>query len=276
MNYRHAYHAGNFADVVKHVALTAVLLHLRRKQKPFAVFDTHAGRGLYDLASMEAGKTGEAASGIDRLAPLPAGTDALGTYLGIVRGAGGTTYPGSPLIAAHLLRPQDRLVAIEKHPEEFAVLRAALSPFAKARAMEGDGYARLIALLPPPERRGLVIVDPPFEDDDEFARMSACFAKAHERFATGHYLFWYPVKSRQAVDAFCAELLTTGAQSLLRVEIARTSPEETDKLAATGIAMVNPPYLFDVEMETALKTLAPLLGAGGKDARTSLALLRHA
>lgn len=276
MNYRHAYHAGNFADVVKHVALTAVLLHLRRKQKPFAVFDTHAGRGLYDLASMEAGKTGEAASGIDRLAPLPAGTDALGTYLGIVRGAGGTTYPGSPLIAAHLLRPQDRLVAIEKHPEEFVALRAALSPFAKARALEGDGYARLIALLPPPERRGLVIVDPPFEDDDEFARMSACFAKAHERFATGHYLFWYPVKSRQAVDAFCAELLTTGAQSLLRVEIARTSPEETDKLAATGIAMVNPPYLFDVEMETALKTLASLLGAGGKDARTSLAWLRHA
>ena len=160
MNYRHSYHAGNFADVVKHMAEVAILLHLAKKDAPFAVIDSHAGRGSYDLASQEALKTGEAASGIQALEGL-SGSPLLDRYLALARESG--AYPGSPLIAARMLRPQDRLVAVEKHPEEAEALEQALAPWRKARVEEGDGYTRLAALLPPPERRGLVLIDPPLK-----------------------------------------------------------------------------------------------------------------
>src|ERR1700722_16244789 len=137
MNYRHAFHAGNFADVVKHIALVHVLLHLRRKEAPFVVLDSHAGRGVYDLAADEARRTGEAQNGIVRIAGL-SGPEALNRYLALVEESGKKKYPGSPLLAAKMLRPQDRLVAIEKHPEEAAGLRQVLAPFRKARAEEGD------------------------------------------------------------------------------------------------------------------------------------------
>src|SRR6185312_2733668 len=141
MNYRHGYHAGNFADVVKHLALVAILLHLRKKDTAFAVVDSHAGRGAYDLKCMEAGKTGEALGGIARLTDLSGEMpQALSTYLSLVRE--GNVYPGSPLIAAKLLRPQDRLTAIEKHPEEFAALEETLAPFRNAGCENGDGYSR--------------------------------------------------------------------------------------------------------------------------------------
>src|SRR5690348_2297753 len=140
MNYRHGYHAGNFADVVKHIALVAILLHLKKKDTAFAVIDSHAGRGRYDLRGAEAGKTGEAEAGIGRLRDDFSGTvpEALATYLPLVR-ENNAFYPGSPLIAARLLRPQDRLTAIEKHPEEFAMLKETLAPFRNAQAEEGDG-----------------------------------------------------------------------------------------------------------------------------------------
>src|ERR1700733_2323845 len=149
VNYRHAYHAGNFADVVKHMALVALLTHLKKKDKAFRVIDTHAGRGLYDLSGDEAARTGEAAQGIARLRaliPHDGFPDSLKTYLDLVHGAGEGRYPGSPLVAARLLRPQDRLIAIEKHKEEFAVLSATLSPYRNAKTEEADGYARLAAL----------------------------------------------------------------------------------------------------------------------------------
>src|SRR5581483_7978277 len=216
MNYRHAYHAGNFADVVKHIALVTALLHLRKKDAPFAVIDTHAGRGRYDLASDEAARTGEAEAGIARLRSLSAEA-ALCEYLRIV--GDGASYPGSPLIAAALLRPQDRLVAIEKHPEEFAALRSARAGIANARPEQGDGYEHLRALLPPPERRGLILVDPPFEAVDEFERQAEAMHMALRRFATGVYLVWFPIKTGAAGDALCGELLNAGAKKLLRIDI---------------------------------------------------------
>src|SRR3984957_5654593 len=167
MNYRHAFHAGNFADVVKHLALIRILLHLRRKETPFAVIDSHAGRGVYDFTSDEARATCEAETGIERVRGL-GGPETLRTYLALA--ADLHAYPGSPLIAASLLRPQDRLVAVEKHPEEVAVLKKTLAPFRKARVEEGDGYRALAGLLPPLERRGLILIDPPFEAEDEFER----------------------------------------------------------------------------------------------------------
>ena len=258
MNYRHAYHAGNFADVVKHLALTVILIYLRKKDTPFVVIDSHAGRGLYDLSSAEARKTGEAAGGIERLRDLAGGPEPLARYLALVQESGAGAYPGSPLLAAKLLRPQDRMVAIEKHPEEAAVLIQALLPYRRARVEEGDGYARLAALLPPPERRGLVLIDPPFEAEDEFAALATSVATALRRFATGIYLIWFPVKSPNAARAFCGEVLASGAAKLLRIDIA-VAPAGDGKLGRAALLVLNPPFGFAAVMQESLSLIAPRL-----------------
>lgn len=261
MNYRHAYHAGNFADVAKHLSLIAVLLHLRKKEAPFAVIDTHAGRGSYDLGAEEALRTGEAASGIGRLADVRGGTPLLAAYFDLVRGK--KAYPGSPLIAAKLLRPQDRLIAIEKHPEDGAALAAMLKPFRKTHAEIADGYTRLIALLPPPERRGVILIDPPFEAEDEYEKVARGLANAYRRFATGIYLIWFPIKSRAQADGFCGEILAAGVKKALRVDIAIGSPSD-DRLTAAGLLVVNPPFGLADEIRAALALITPHLG--NKDA----------
>jgi 23S rRNA (adenine2030-N6)-methyltransferase len=260
VNYRHSYHAGNFADVVKHLALVAILLHLRKKETPFAVIDSHAGRGLYDLTSPEALKTGEAAGGIERLRGLTA-DGALGQYLALVQESPGL-YPGSPLIAAKLLRPQDRLVAIEKHPVEAASLAQALAPFRKARVEEDDGYVRLAASLPPPERRGLVLIDPPFEAEDEFVTLADHVIAAYRRFATGIYLVWFPVKSKSAARAFLGEVLSSGVRKALMISITVEAPEP--RLAEAALLVINPPFGLDTEMRDVLNMVAPRLKANCK------------
>jgi 23S rRNA (adenine2030-N6)-methyltransferase len=256
MNYRHAYHAGNFADVVKHLAEVAILIHLAKKETPFAVIDSHAGRGSYDLDSDEALKTGEAASGIQALEGL-SGSPLLNRYLSLV-GEGRRTYPGSPLIAAKMLRPQDRLVAVEKHPGEAEALKKALSSWRKARVVEGDGYARLASLLPPPERRGLVLIDPPFEARDEFESLARAVRGALRRFTTGIYLIWYPIKADAAARAFEGEVLMD-ARNALKIEAAIDAAE--GKLAHAGILVINPPFGFAAVMEEALAIVAPRLKA---------------
>jgi 23S rRNA (adenine2030-N6)-methyltransferase len=261
MNYRHAYHAGNFADVVKHVALTAILLHLRKKPTAFAVIDTHAGRGLYDLESEAAQATGEAAGGIERLRGLEDGPPALREYLRIA--GAGKTYPGSPLIAAGLLRPQDRLTAIEKHPEDARALKHVLAPFRNARAEHADGYGQLIKLLPPPQRRGLIVIDPPYEAPDEFAAAAQAVRAAHRRFATGIYLVWFPVKSFGAADAFCGEVLACGAAKALRIDIAIAAVPDAARLTRAGLLILGDPYGFEDEMRQALTVLTPRLCADG-------------
>jgi 23S rRNA (adenine2030-N6)-methyltransferase len=238
------------------LALVAILLHLRKKESAFAVIDTHAGRGLYDLSGEEARKTAEARGGIERLRQL-AGEGVLGRYLEIA--GEGDRYPGSPLIAAKLLRPQDRLVAIEKHPEEFGALKRALAPWRKTKAQEGDGYARLPGLLPPPERRGLVVIDPPFEASDEFEKLGELLRGALRRFASGIYLVWFPVKSASQAQRFCGEVLAMGVAKALRIDIAIAAAE--GKLAAAGLLVLNPPFGFDGEMRQALAEIAPLLDA---------------
>jgi 23S rRNA (adenine2030-N6)-methyltransferase len=258
MNYRHGFHAGNFADVVKHLALVAVVQYLCRKPTPFAVIDTHAGRGLYDLEGPEARRTGESANGIGRLRGISDVPPLLAAYLGLA--GTGSSYPGSPLFAARLLRPQDRLVAIERQPEEAALLEQALQPFRRARVEQGDGYLRLAALLPPPERRGLVLIDPPYEAADEFEAAARAFHAAYRRFATGTYLIWFPVKSPADADLFCGEILSAGPAKALRLEVARRGAEE-GRLAAAGLLVVNPPWPFEDEMRTALARVLPLINA---------------
>jgi 23S rRNA (adenine2030-N6)-methyltransferase len=260
MNYRHGYHAGNFADVVKHLALVGILLHLKKKDTAFAVVDSHAGRGRYDLAGSEAGKTGEAEAGIGRLRDDFPGTvpEALATYLTLAR-ENSSIYPGSPLIAAKLLRPQDRLTAIEKHPEEFAVLKETLAPFRNAQVEEDDGYRRTVKLLPPPSRRGLVLMDPPFESPDEFSRLAEAVREAWRKFATGIYLVWYPVKSQAQAAGFAGEVLAGGMENVLEIQTA--VPAAEGKLARAGLLVINPPYGFEAGMRDAAELIAPRLGA---------------
>ena len=242
MNYRHSYHAGNFADVAKHLAEVAILTHLAKKDAPFAVIDSHAGRGLYDLGSDEARKTGEAEAGIERIRNLPAsalsGSALLERYLKLAAEGGAQSYPGSPLIAARMLRPQDRLIAIEKHPEEAALLTQALA------------------------RRGLILIDPPFEAPDEFEVAARTVRAAVRKFATGIYLIWYPIKSAAAGNAFAGEVLASGAKKALRIEIAIDAAD--GKLGRAGLLVLNPPYGFDDELQAALAIATPRLGARTK------------
>jgi 23S rRNA (adenine2030-N6)-methyltransferase len=258
MNYRHGYHAGNFADVVKHVALVAILTYLKKKDTALSVIDSHAGRGLYDLAGAEALRTGEARNGIARLLDLKGELpEALATYLSLVKEGGDNAYPGSPLIAAKLLRPQDRLTAIEKHPEEFAALKQALAPFQNAAAENEDGYARALKLLPPPSRRALLLVDPPFESPDEFAVLAQAVREAMRKFATGIVLVWYPIKSQAEADAFLGEVLAGGITKAMTVDIRIVAPE--GKLDRAGLLVVNPPYGFEAQMQAAARWIGPRL-----------------
>jgi 23S rRNA (adenine2030-N6)-methyltransferase len=259
MNYRHGYHAGNFADVVKHLALVVILLHLRKKDTAFTVVDSHAGRGAYDLAGAEAGKTGEAQTGIARLAGLSGEMpEALSTYLSLVKEIGKDLYPGSPLIAARLLRPQDRLTAIEKHAEEFAALQEVLAPTRNATAEQGDGYARAAKLLPPPSRRGLVLMDPPFESPEEFSDLARAVRDGYRKFATGIFLIWYPVKSQADSDAFIGEVLAGGIANAMVIDTKVSAPE--GKLNRAGLLVINPPYGFEASMREATRLVAPRLG----------------
>ncbi len=272
MNYRHAFHAGNFADVIKHISMVAVLLHLRRKDKPFCVIDTHSGSGV--LRSCEAPKRREpekrrrGSAGSLRLADDPQLPEPLKSYLAGVKEEGEGRYPGSARIAARLLRPQDRILATERHREAFKALRGALAPFPNARAVDADGYERLPSLLPLRERRGVVLIDPPYETDDEFARVAELLIRAHRRFATGIYVAWYPIKSRAAVDALYGEVRTHGIAPVSRLEIeTRLIPGPgRERLSAAGLLIINPPFGFDEEMRSVAAILAPLLGATARDA----------
>lgn len=275
MNYRHAYHAGNFADCLKHAALVAALSHLRKKEAPFVFIDTHAGRGLYDLGGEQALKTGEAKDGILRLLAGDIEDGVLGRYAGIVREEGEGRYPGSPLIAAKMLRPQDRLVAIEKHADEHRALAAVLKRHPRSRAVLGDGYAELKKLLPPPEGRGCILIDPPFEDPGEFKSAARALGHAHDVFPQGVYLFWYPAKERVALDATVGELANAGVAPIVKIEFdtggsaAPIAEGRGPKLTAAGLLVLNPPFGFEDGMRGALAVLAARL-AQGADVRSTV------
>ncbi len=273
MNYRHAYHAGNFADVFKHIVLTRIIEYLKRKDAAFRVVDTHAGRGLYDLSSAEARKTGEWRGGIGRLIGQPLPPDVLPLlqpYLEALALPPGASepdeYPGSPLIARRLLRKQDRLFAIELHPEDAAALKSVFAGDVQLRVLELDGWLSFGAHLPPKEKRGLVLVDPPFEETGEFDRMVEALVRGHRRWPGGVYAFWYPIKDRQAVAAFRKDLEGTGIPKILDLALEIRAASAEPSLDGCGMAIVNPPHALEGEMRTILPVLAKLL-AEGKGAR---------
>lgn len=266
MNYRHAYHAGNFADVVKHVVLARIVDYLKRKEKPFRVIDTHAGIGLYDLASEEAGKTGEWLDGIGRVAGAqfsPEAEKLLAPYLGAVRavndGSALAHYPGSPMIVRHLLRRQDRLTAIELHPQDAVLLRNCFEGDVQTRVIELDGWLALGAHLPPKEKRGLVLVDPPFEEGGEFGRLVDGLARAHRRWAGGIYALWYPVKDRRAVAEFRRSLAEAGIARILDIAFDVRPAGAVPRLEGSGMVVVNPPFTLEQELRSVFPELHRLL-----------------
>jgi len=272
MNYRHAYHAGNFADVLKHAVLSLALVHLKKKEAPFRVIDTHAGIGMYDLAGEEAGKTGEWRGGIGRLlgadaAPLPAAAaELMKPYLSAVEALNPDVaprrYPGSPCLALALMRPDDRLVANELHPEDAATLRRTLARDRRAKVLELDGWLALKAQLPPKERRGVVLVDPPFEEAGELDRIATGLDNARRRFSGGIYLLWYPIKDLRPVARFHQALAKVAPPESLAIELLIRAPDDPDRLNGCGLIVLNPPFTLEGDLGVLLPVLAKRLSDG--------------
>ncbi len=262
MNYRHAFHAGNFADCFKHALLLILLRAMRRKEKPFLALDTHAGRGRYALSDEAACRTGEWRQGIGRL--LEARPEALAEYLNCIETLG--LYPGSPVIIRSVLRPQDRLIACELHRDEAAALRREMAAGEMTRNVavhERDGYAALRAFLPPPENRALILIDPPFEQPDEFAIAAESLAGAWRKFPRGLYALWYPIKHRAPVRDFFETLKHSAIRDVIACELLLREPVNPARLNGCGLLIVNPPYGFQEEAAPVLRALRDGLGEAG-------------
>jgi 23S rRNA (adenine2030-N6)-methyltransferase len=281
MNYRHAFHAGNFADVVKHAVLTRLLLHLGAKPAAFRVIDTHAGAGIYDLGSPEALRSTEWQGGIGAL--LGAGDDAcavgqanldpalrlmLSPYLEAVAACNPSgrlaTYPGSPALVRAFLRAEDRLIACELEPQAAHTLAHHLGQDRRIKVISIDGWTALNAYVPPKERRGLVLIDPPFEAADDFTRLARALEAAHRKWANGIYLLWYPIKSRAEPDQLARRLSRTGIAKILRAEIDIGAAPDPARLSGCGLMIVNPPWLLEGELNTMLPALAQRLARAGE------------
>jgi 23S rRNA (adenine2030-N6)-methyltransferase len=277
MNYRHAFHAGNFADVFKHLCLARILLHLRDKPAPFRVIDTHAGAALYDLEGEEANRTGEWREGIGRLdaAPLPPPAAELAApYLSALRVVNPHPplrhYPGSPLIAHHLLRPQDRLLACEIEARAAAALSRHLRAAApdqsrranQAKVLRIDGFLALNAGVPVRERRGLVFIDPPYERGDDFVQAADAAVAAYRKWPTGIFFLWYPIKSRDGPERIARALHSAAVGKVLRVELQASAVLPGGGMSACGVILINPPWKLPAELEILLPVLADVLGRG--------------
>ncbi|MBE7159046.1 MAG: 23S rRNA (adenine(2030)-N(6))-methyltransferase RlmJ, partial [Rhodospirillales bacterium] len=246
MNYRHAFHAGNFADCMKHALLVWLLRAMARKLAPFLVLDTHAGLGRYDLSAGPAERTGEWRAGIGRLLAEPDPEPALADYLGVVRDL--CLYPGSPAIARALLRPDDRLACCELHPEDGLILRRLFARDPQVAVHARDGWEALGALLPPrAQKRGLVLIDPPYEATDEFDRLAAGLRTGIAKFATGVFAAWYPIKHRAPVRAFHDAVRTARLRDVVAAELHLREPADPARLNGCGLLVVNPPWRFEAE-----------------------------
>jgi 23S rRNA (adenine2030-N6)-methyltransferase len=263
MNYRHAFHAGGPADVIKHAVLARILVYLREKPATFRVIDTHAGAGLYDLRGPEASRNPEWRDGIQRLLNGALDDKALALlapYLDVVASLNApgklARYPGSPLLIRTLLRPQDRLVACELEPTAAAALAHNLGRDRRVRTVAIDGWIALNAYVPPPERRGLVLIDPSFERADEFMKLAQALEVAHRKWPTGVYLLWYPIKGRQEPDTLARRLQRSAIPKILRAEVTFGPTNEPGRLAGCGLVAVNAPWTLETELSAMLPTLA--------------------
>lgn len=264
LSYRHAFHAGNHADVLKHLTQVLILESLLRKDKAFFYLDTHAGAGLYDLRSAESDKTGEFREGIARLLEVEALPAVLQSYLAMIREMNPVGalihYPGSPWVAKQLLRAQDRACLCELHPTDFGILRNNFAGARQFRVEQQDGFQQLKALLPPPERRGLVLIDPPYEIKTDYERVVKAVAEGVKRFATGIYAIWYPVVSRAQIDALEQGFKASGVKRILLAELNVQADSDEYGMTGSGMIVVNPPWQLDDKLAEALPFLTDVLG----------------
>jgi 23S rRNA (adenine2030-N6)-methyltransferase len=268
MNYRHTYHAGNFADCFKHALLVALLDSFARKPAPYFVLDTHAGAGRYDLEAEASRRTDEAASGIGRLLQRP--SPVLGRYIALVERMG--LYPGSPTLIRAVLREGDRLACCELHPEDATILRRQFHRDPQVDVHERSGWEALGALLPPKEKRGLVFIDPPFEARDEFGTLVDGLRRAHARFRHGMFAAWYPVKQMAAVRGFHATLASSGIRDILAVELHLRDTTNPDRLNGCGLMVINAPYQFESQAQPIAR--AVLEGLGDNEIGAGTAVIR--
>ena len=273
MNYKHVYHAGGFADVTKHVILMALINAFKRKDTPFCYIDTHAGAGIYDLFSEFAGKTKEYEHGIEKVIAQDRPPLLIKHYLKDIHDINNKLtdakfsslryYPGSPLIAKHIMRPQDRMVVCELHPEEYQSLRRSFGGDKQVAVHHTDGYLGLKAFLPPKERRGLVLIDPPYEDPDEFTRLVRTLPAALKRFETGTYAIWYPIKEKAHVERFYHALEEKISHPIFVIELS-IFPDLPSHLNGSGLAVINPPWQFDTSVQEVLPWLWKALTINGQ------------
>lgn len=281
MNYRHAYHAGNLGDVLKHAVLARLIIYLQRKDKGFRLIDTHAGIGRYDLRSEETSKTGEWLDGVAKVLAQDPPADIqrlLAPWLDVVRSLNEADkdalaiYPGSPDLARALLRPQDRLTLTELHPQDYQTLAALFAGDHQVKVVHLDGWLAMNSFLPPKEKRGLVLIDPAFEKTDEFQTMGERLAKAWRKWPGGTYALWYPLKDRAAIRRFHQGLGENGIRDAIALELSAGKSTVDGRMRGSGMVIVNPPFTLWSELETMLPWLCKVL-AQGPDADWSVTRL---
>ncbi|XBS69661.1 23S rRNA (adenine(2030)-N(6))-methyltransferase RlmJ [Acerihabitans sp. KWT182] len=267
LSYRHSFHAGNHADVLKHTVLSLILSAMKEKEKPFLYLDTHAGAGRYLLNSDRAERTGEYHDGIARIWQREDCPALLAPYLTVINhyNRGGTLryYPGSPLIARQLLREHDRLHLTELHSSDYPLLRGEFQKDARAEVQRADGYQQLKSQLPPPSRRGVILIDPPYEMKTDYQDVISGIQEGYKRFATGVYALWYPVVLRQQVKRILAGLEKTGIRRILQIELAISPDSDRRGMTASGMIVVNPPWMLEQQMNELLPWLHQALAPEG-------------
>lgn len=263
LSYRHSFHAGNHADVLKHTVQSLIITALKEKEKPFLYLDTHAGAGRYLLSGEHAEKTGEYLEGIARLwqhDDLPAELEPYMTAVHHFNRSGQLRYyPGSPLIARQLLREQDRLHLSELHPSDFPLLRAEFQKDERARVVRENGYQQLKSQLPPLSRRGLILIDPPYELKSDYHEVVTGIQEGYKRFATGTYALWYPVVLRQNIKRLVHALEETGIRRILQIELAVRPDSDQRGMTASGMIVINPPWKLESQMRAVLPWLHQVL-----------------
>ncbi len=262
LSYRHAYHAGNYADVLKHLVLARTLEYMTAKDKPLLYLDTHAGAGGYRLGAAMSRKTSEYEDGIARLwgQPLPDALTPLMTLLRQLNGGGALEhYPGSPLIAAQMLRQQDALRLFELHPSDYRQLSERFERDRRVRVERSDGFASIKALLPPPSRRALVLIDPPYENKGDYREVQKVVLEGYKRFSLGTYLIWYPVVVRARIDEMARGLKSGGVRNLWQAELGLGPDTDDFGMTSCGLFMINPPWTLPDELNEALPVLCNLM-----------------
>lgn len=262
LSYRHSFHAGNHADVVKHIVLTLILTALKQKEKGFFYLDTHSGVGRYSLLSAEAEKTGEYIEGIARLWDRTDLPEEVALYINALKKINKGKlrfYAGSPLLAVQQLRPQDRALLTELHPNDFPLLRQEFAKVPNVVTKRENGFQQLKAALPPKEKRGLVLIDPPYELKEDYELVVQAIVEGYKRFATGVYAIWYPVVLRQHTKRIVKGLEATGIRKILQIELAVRPDSDQRGMTASGMIVINPPWQLEGQMKKILPYLTEVL-----------------